>query len=156
MKISIAVHSRTGNTRSVAVRLGQTLESSGHTVNLTDVGTGDSPVRNEEGGSSGGATVIGGSDGVVFGSPVHGFSLAPDMLAFMEALPSLEGMKVACFVTQAFPFPWMGGTRVLRQMAALCKARGAVVQAGCVVNWGRTCREKLIDRAVGRIASLFG
>lgn len=156
MRIAIAVHSRTGNTRSVAGRLSQTLESSGHTVSLIDVGAGDSPARNEEGGSSGYATAISGSDGVVFGSPVHGFSLAPDMLAFMEALPSLEGMKVACFVTQAFPFPWMGGTRVIRQMAALCRARGAMVQKGCVVNWGRTCREKLIGRAVEGIASVFG
>lgn len=155
MNIAIAVHSRTGNTRSVAMRLKQTLEASGHTVRIFDVGASGSPARDDEDRSSDGAASLAGFEGIVFGSPVHAFSLSPDMTAFMETLPSMEGKTVACFVTQAFPFAWMGGFRTLRQMAALCTARGAAVKAGCVVNWGRTCREKLISRAVERMASLF-
>lgn len=155
MNICIPVHSRTGNTRSVAERLRQTLESSGHTVRIIDVRAVSSSGHDPADQSFDGVTTLNGYDGIVFGSPVHAFSLAPDMEAFMKLLPSLKGKTVACFVTQAFPFAWMGGIRAVRQMTKLCRARGATVSAACVVNWGRTCREKLIRRTVERIASFF-
>jgi flavodoxin len=156
MNICIPVHSRTGNTRSVAERLKQTLEGSGHSVRIIDVrspgGSGQAPGEM----SFDGVTTLGGFDGIIFGSPVHAFSLAPDMEAFMGLLPSLEGKTIACFVTQAFPFPWMGGFRAIRQMTRLCRARGTNVSGTDVVNWGRKCRERLVTRTVERIASLFG
>ncbi|MFO7626956.1 MAG: flavodoxin domain-containing protein [Candidatus Fermentibacteraceae bacterium] len=156
MIVAIPVHSRTGNTRSVAERLTQTLESSGHTVRIIDVKATDGSVQKPGDMSFDGVTDLSGYDGIIFGSPVHAFSLAPDMEAFMKMLPPLKGKTVACFVTQAFPFPWMGGTRAVGQMAKLCRARGATVSATGVVNWGRTCREQLIRRAVERITSFFG
>lgn len=103
-----------------------------------------------------GVTTLSGFDGIIFGSPVHAFSLAPDMEAFMGMLPALKGKAIACFVTQAFPFPWMGGIRAIRQMTKLCRVRGATVSATGVVNWGRKCRERLVKRTVERIASIFG
>lgn len=153
MNICIPVHSRTGNTRSVAERLKQTLEGSGHSVRIIDVRGPGGRAPGEM--SFDGVTTLSGFDGIIFGSPVHAFSLAPDMEAFMGLLPSLDGKAVACFVTQAFPFPWMGGFRAIRQMTRLCRARGATVSATGVVNWGRRCREKLIRRAVEKITSFF-
>lgn len=155
MNIAISVHSRTGNTRSVAEKLKQTLESAGHTVRLIDVRGTDSSVQKPGDMSFDGVTTLSGYDGIIFGSPVHAFSLATDMRAFMGMLPPLKGKTVACFVTQAFPFPWMGGNRAVRQMAKLCLARGATVSGTSVVNWGRTCREKLVRRTVEKIASFF-
>lgn len=156
MNVAIPVHSRTGNTRSVAELLGKTLESRGHAVRIIDVRAVGPSGNDDAEKPSDGVTALSGYDGIVFGSPVHAFSLAPDMEAFMKTLPPLNGKTVACFVTQAFPFPWMGGTRAVRKMAKLCRARGAAVSATCVVNWGRTCREKLVRRAVEKIASFFG
>ncbi len=155
MNVAIPVHSRTGNTRSVADRMQQTLESAGHAVRIIDVRTTGGSGQEPGDTVFDGVTTLSGYDGIIFGSPVHAFSLAPDMEAFMKVLPPLEGKTVACFVTQAFPFPWMGGTRAVRQMAKLCRARGATVSGTCVVNWGRTCREKLIRRAVEKITSFF-
>jgi flavodoxin len=155
MNVAIPVHSRTGNTRSVAERLMQTLESRGHAVRIIDVRAIGSSGNDDAEMPSDGVTALSGYDGVIFGSPVHAFSLAPDMEAFMKALPPLNGKTVACFVTQAFPFPWMGGTRAVRQMAKLCRASGATVSATSVVNWGRTCREKLIRQAIEKITSFF-
>jgi len=155
MNVAIFVHSRTGNTRSVAVRIRQTLESSGHTARIIDVGTAGGAGGEPGVTTADGVEALNGCEGVIFGSPVHGFSPAPDIDAFIRTIPSLKGRAVACFVTQAFPFPWMGGSRSVRQMAKLCTALGATVSATSVVNWGRTCREKLIDRTVERVASVF-
>jgi flavodoxin len=155
MNVAIPVHSRTGNTRSVAERLKQSLESAGHKVRIIDVRTPGGSGQEPDEMPFDGVTALSGYEGIIFGSPVHAFSLAPDMQAFMGTLPTLQGKTVACFVTQAFPFTWMGGTRAVRQMAKLCRARGATVSGTGVVNWGRTCREKLIRRTVEKITSFF-
>lgn len=155
MNIAILVHSRTGNTLQVANRLLQRFQDAGHTGAVIEVkasgGSGQDPSTL----AFEGVPELDGYQGLVFAAPVHGFSPAPDMAEFMRRLPSLKGKSAACLVTQAFPFAWMGGTRSTRLMGSLCESRGASVLGYGVVNWGRSCREALIERAVERLTGLF-
>lgn len=57
------------------------------------------------------------------------------MKLYLEQIPSLGGKAVGYFVTQAFPFPWMGGNRTIRQMVSVCQALGGKVFKTGVVNW---------------------
>jgi len=60
---------------------------------------------------------------------------------------------VAGFVTQAFPFPWMGGTQAIKGMEKLVQAKGGKVSAtgvvnGCLPVRGRHSSRKLIEKIV--------
>ncbi len=155
MKIALLIHSRTGNTLTVAQRLRTRLEAAGHQAEVLEVkasdGSGDQP-RSISFDSLPDLTPYG---GIVAGAPVHAFSPAPVMTAFLERLPSLDGKTAGCFVTQAFPFPWMGGNRSVRLMMRLLAEKGARVAGSGVVNWGRSCRERLVRETVERLAGLF-
>ena len=62
---------------------------------------------------------------------------------------------MACLVTQAFPYPWMGGNRAIRQMRKLCQSKGATICGSGVVNWVKFRRDKTTARAVDRLSGLF-
>jgi len=155
MNIGIIVYSQTGNTLSVAEKLREKLTAAGHTASLEKV------------------TVAGGRkpgdksfqletkpdpetyEAVVFGSAVEAFSLSPVLTAYLKQVGSLEGKKVACLVTQFFPYPWMGGNRAIRQMRKLCQSKGATVAGSGVVNWAKFRRDKTTAKAVDRLSGLF-
>ncbi|MEA4896916.1 MAG: flavodoxin family protein [Christensenellaceae bacterium] len=152
MNVGIIVHSHTGNTLSVAQNLKQTLSSAGHAVSIERV----SALNDEE------ADVqkiklneipdVGLYDVLLFGAPVRGFSLSPVMQAYLAGIQSLGGKKTACFVTQFFPFAWMGGQRALRQMCDICKNKGASLYGTGIVNWSRAkAREKQIEAMAGKL-----
>ncbi|MCC7557773.1 MAG: flavodoxin domain-containing protein, partial [Methanobacteriaceae archaeon] len=100
MKIGIIVFSQTENSYSVALKLKDKLVESGHEVEVERVvPVGDVPPRakvvefqNEP--------EVSEYDAIVFGSPVHAFTLAPAMNAYLEQISSLEDKKIACFVTK--------------------------------------------------------
>jgi hypothetical protein len=155
MNIGIIVFSKTGNTLSVAEKLQGTLLEKGHKVTLEKVTAGNDsemdPGRIEL--SNGPSTQ--GYDMLVFAAPVNGFRLAAVMQAYLQGLPSLEGTWLAGFVTEAFPFPWMGGNQALKGMEKLVSAKGGTLSATGVVNWMfRGKREKLIAETVGKIAAI--
>ena len=77
---------------------------------------------------------LGTYDGIIFGAAVEAFSLSPVLSAYLKKADSLVGKKVACLVTQQFPYPWMGGNNAVRQMRNLCKAKGASMVGSAVVN----------------------
>lgn len=151
MNIGLIVHSQTGNTLSVAEKLTEKLEAAGHIVALEHV--------EPEGEVAPGAKEVNlksapdptAYDAVLFGAPVHAFSLSPVMQAYLRGLPSLEGKRVACLVTQFFPFAWMGGSRSLRQMRKGCESKGGKVCGSGVVNWSRG-RDRRIAAVVERLA----
>lgn len=154
MNIGILVHSRTGNTLSVAEKLKQALQKAGHTARIERV-----TAVNEE--SSAGTNVTlkdipdaAGYDAVLFGAPVHGFSLSPVMGKYLSQIGALKGKKVGCFVTQHFPKPWMGGNRAIKQMTGLCQAKGAAVAGTGVVNWSNKAREAQISSVVEQLGKL--
>jgi len=77
------------------------------------------------------------------------------MTRYLKQVGSLQGKKVACLVTQFFPYPWMGGNRAIRQMRKLYEAKGATVLGSGVVNWAKSRREKTTTRAIDRLSGLF-
>lgn len=152
MNIGIVVHSQTGNTLSVAERLREKLAAAGHAVALErleaegEVRPGVRDVRLKS------VPDVEAYDAVVLGSPVHAFALSVAMQAYLRQVPSLAGKRVACFVTQFFPFAWMGGHHALRQMARACQAKGATVCGTGVVNWSRRNRDQRIAAVVDRVS----
>ena len=154
MNIGLIVYSETGNTLSVIDRLRERLTQQGHSVRLDEVKT-KGPARPGSPVELAQTPDVTGYDALVLASPVQAFSLAPAMQGYVTQLSSFKAKPVALLITQFFPFPWMGGRRALRQLSALCEARGARVLGGWVINWSRREREKAIRTAVLELGTLF-
>ena len=135
MKIGIVVYSQTGNTLSVAQKLYDRNTTCGNQVSMLKV-----TAFNEQEGELSKIRLkdipaVENFDALIFCSPVHGFSLAPVMMAYLLQLPTLSDKKVACFVTQGLPKAWMGGNRSLKQMLDICSKKGAKIVNQGIVNW---------------------
>jgi len=151
MNIGIIVHSHTGNTLSVAEKLKEKYEKEGHLVTLEQV-----TAVNEDPQAAATAELktipdTTGYDILVFGAPVRGFSLSPVMLLYLNQLPSLQGKKISCFVTQQLPYAWLGGNRSVKQMKKAVIAKNGMVHETGVVNWSSKKREDLITDLIKRV-----
>lgn len=155
MKLGMIVHSRTGNTLSVAKKLEEKLSAAGHEVtleHLRTIGPVSTPAEDVQFES---VPSTEGYDALVFGSPVQAFSLAAGMTAYMKQLPSLQGKEVALLVTEAFPFKWLGGNRAIRQLTRHCEDLGGNVCESGIVNWGNPRREEMIVEVTDRLGTAF-
>ena len=154
MNIGMIVYSQTGNTHSVALKLQEKLSAAGHEVALERIEVvGDvEPGKPVQFATAPDAAKY---EALVFGSPVHAFSLCQAMVEYLKQVAPLQGKKVACLVTQAFPFPWLGGNRAVRQMKRLCQSKGTTVSGAGIVNWMKKSREQQIVQVVDRLSSLF-
>jgi flavodoxin len=154
MKIGIIVFSQTENSYSVALKLKDKLVESGHEVEVERVvPVGDVPPRakvvefqNEP--------EVSGYDAIVFGSPVHAFTLAPAMNAYLEQISSLEDKKIACFVTKGLPFNWTGGNKAIGIMKKICESKGGTVVGTDIVIW-RGDVDKKIEDLIRKFSVLF-
>ena len=155
MNIGMIIHSQTGNTHSVALKLKEKLSAAGHAVNLARLKVvggykpGTKDVRFET------LPNAGQYDALVFGAPVEAFSLSPVMASYLKQIASLQNKKVAFLVTQAFPYPWLGGNRAIRQMKKICESKGATVCGSGVVNWMNPRRDQQITEVTDRLSTLF-
>jgi menaquinone-dependent protoporphyrinogen IX oxidase len=155
MKIGLFIHSHTGNTLFVAEKLRDKLLMSGHTVELKKL----EPVGGENTNEIDIHKIsfqpdpdMSGYDYVIIGAPVRGFSISPVLAAYINKVFSLKGQKVDLFVTQAFPFAWMGGNNAVKQMRNAVVQKGAVVGNTAIVNW----RSKKKDSMIQELLSLLG
>ena len=154
MKIGIVVYSQTGNTFSVAGKLKEKLTAAGHSANIERI----TPTGGEKDGKNiqfGKLPDLGQYDGLVFASPVHAFSLAPAMAAYMKQLPPLSGKRIALVVTKGLPFAWTGGSRAIGTMKKACEARGGTVGATGIVVWRGANRDKNLEEVVDTISRSF-
>lgn len=154
MKIGIIVHSHTGNTFSVAQKLREKLAKAGHSVSLERVSC-----TNEDQIEAGKVHLtskppVSEYDMLIFGAPVRGFSLSPAMTAYLAQLDSFSDKEAACFLTEFFPFPSMGGNQAMKQMRALCSSKGIRIRETGIVNWSNLNRRKKIDELVERLGSM--
>lgn len=144
MNIGIIVHSQTGNTLSVAQKLMEKLLENGHSVSLervtaiNDEQTDAGKIQLSE------APSVEKYDALIFGAPVRGMSLSAVMSAYLSKTASLEGKIIICYLTQFFPFPWMGGNRSIEQMKKICESKGGEIHETGIVNWSKPKREKKI------------
>jgi NAD(P)H dehydrogenase (quinone) len=154
MNIGIIIHSHTGNTLAVGEKLKDTLLAAGHQVRLERVTAvnEDPSARTKIVLES--APAIGDYDAVIFGAPVRAFSLSPVMKAYLQQLPDMQGKKAGAFVTEFFPFPWMGGNQAIGQLKKACAAKGIQVNPTGVVNWSNKKREAMIADVVSRLGTL--
>lgn len=154
MQIGIIVHSSTGNTLSVAERLKEKLSLAGHRVSIERVSAINDDEQDVQKIRLSKKPDLSAYDALIFGAPVRGFSLSSVMQAYLSGV-SLSGKKAACFITQGFPAPWMGGNRALGQMAELLKSKGAEPYGTGIVNWPNAAkRERLIGEVTERLSAL--
>lgn len=155
MKIGIIVYSQTGNTYSVAQRLQEKLTAAGHAVQIErvvpvgDVHPGVKKLNFET------LPAAGNYDALVFAAPVQAFTLAVAMSVYLRQLPALGNKKIACFVTMAFPYPWLGGNRAITLMNKICESKGGKVCETGIVNWSNKQREAQINGLVDIFSGLF-
>lgn len=137
MNIGIIIHSQTGNTRTVAQKLHEKLTAAGHMVSIENVVAANDKESDVQKVRLTAKPDVSRYDALLFGSPVHGFSLSPVMQAYLASIGLLHGKKVGCFMTQFFPYAWMGGNRALCQLCGMMKTKGANVYGSGIVHWSR-------------------
>jgi flavodoxin len=157
MKIGIIVHSKTGNTYAVAEKLKDKLSADGHTVVLERI----EPVGGENMNETNIKNIrfdqqpeVSQYDRIIFGGPVRGFSVSPVLSSYLSQITTLAKKKTSLFVTQQFPFPWMGGNHSIKQMKGLCLSKEAVIHETGIVNWSSKKREAMILDIVERLCKL--
>jgi hypothetical protein len=155
MNIGIVVYSWSGNTLSVAEKLKEKLSEAEHTAALEQVTVVGERKQGARDFQLEALPDVGPYDAVVFGSAVEAFSLSPVLAEYLKRIGSLERKKVACLVTQFLPYPWMGGSRAIRQMRRLCEAKGATIAGSAIVNWAKFRREDTTSAAIDRLSGLF-
>jgi flavodoxin len=150
MKIGIIVHSESGHTFAVAEKIAGKLVSRGEDARVLKV--------TAEGGGKDRRNVVltdkppvESFDTLIFGSPVWGFSLTPVMSEYLSQLTSLNGKKVACFITQSGG-PLLGGNRTIRQMKAICRGKGADVALTEIIRWKGEGLEQRIETAADKLS----
>lgn len=153
MKIGIIVYSQTGNTKSVAEKLKDRLSEKGHTAEIEQVlPAGEVGPGTKEAAFTSRPDVEA-YDAVIFGSPVQAFSLAAAMKLYMPQIGSLQGKKVACFVTKQLPGKWTGGNKAVKQLAKFCEAKGGAVAASGIIIWSSKEKEQMIENTVEELSS---
>lgn len=150
MNVGIIIYSKTGNTLSVAEKLQEAIRSAGHTVNIERIETErddpNSPLKK--------APDTEPYEVLIFASPVHAFSLAKPMDAYLSQITDIKNKKVYCFITQQLKKSWMGGDRAVKQIISKCKKKGADVILSGGVNWSSAKRETQIEDIVTKMSSL--
>lgn len=155
MKIGIIVYSQTGNTYSVAQRLQEKLTAAGHVAQIervVPVGEVHPGVKNLTFERLPEADIY---DALIFAAPVQAFSLSVAMSVYLRQLSALGNKKNACFVTMAFPYPWLGGNRAIAQMKKICESKGGKICGTGIVNWSNKQREAQITGLVDIFSGLF-
>ncbi len=155
MKVGIIVHSKTGNTFSVAEKLKERLTGDGTIVELRRI----EPVGGEPAGIKDLSAItfepspeVTGFDRLIFAGPVRGFSMSPILGAYINKLPSLKNQKVDLFVTQSFPKPFLGGNQAISQMTAACTGKGAIIGKTGIVNNMSKKRQSMIEDVIERLS----
>lgn len=148
MNIGIIVHSQTGNTLSVSEKIKSALREQGHRVTIEKLAVIGSYEQSYETIHFESYPNIEQYDALIIASLVQAFNLSPFMKKYLNEIDTLEGKKVSCFVTEYFPYPWMGGNNAIRKMVEICKAKKAEVLHTSVINWSSKKRDEQIEQLV--------
>lgn len=144
MNIGIIVFSHTNNTFSVANKLKEVFYNTAHTATVERITTASRNPTVEPDIKLKDIPDVSNYDALIFASPVWAFSLCPVMKKYLNGLASLNGKKVALFVTQQLRFSWMGGNRAIKQMIKICQSKGANIANTGIVNWSSKNKEEQI------------
>lgn len=154
MNIGIIIHSQSGHTYSAALKLQEKLSTAGHKAvieQLKPIGDVHPGVKNLR------LETIPGIDkyeGIVLAAPVWAFSISPVLKAYLEQLTSLQGKKIASFVTMGFPLAWMGGNRAINQLKKTCLSKGGTLSATAVVTHSGN-NQKVVNSMIDKLNEVF-
>ena len=136
MHIGLIIYSQTGNTLHIAQRLQAKLNELGHHVSLTHIKSKNDENQFQEPFEM----IIQGDpiqtkyDVVVFGAWVQAFNLCFGFRSFLNQLEEISAQQVHAYVTQHFPFPWMGGYQAISTMKKLLIKKSIKVHSTQVFN----------------------
>ena len=143
MKIQILAHSQTGNTLQVANAIQLNLDPDGHTVVLTHIKADDERSLDPDRIKISALPNVKDADLIVLGGPVRGFAPSAAVIKTIKGLNGFSGKPVMLYVTEFFPFDFMGGKRALESMKRLVEGRGGKVVETRIIhwyNWGRNLK----------------
>lgn len=146
MKIALIIHSRTGNTLQVAVRIQEKLILMGYSASLLCIRPDHEHASDIDDIHFTSWIDVRDYDGFVVGCPTHGGTMSQPMAAYLKHLRRFDHKKVNCFVTEFFPFPWMSGNQALAQLKEVCSKKGTSVNSSGVVNWFSLNRKDKIEQ----------
>ena len=147
MNIGIIVYSQTGNTLAVAEKMKETCAAAGHTAEIGRI-TVEESEKSDAAVKLANIPAVDGYDAIIFGAPVQAFSLCAPMVKYLKQLPSIQGLPVACYLTQGLPKKWMGGNRAYKTLRSLCMKKGADPERIGHVHWRSDERDAQIADAV--------
>lgn len=155
MHIGMIVYSKTGNTLFVAEKIKEQLEKGGNTVELVSLKPKGEIKPDAKSVEFDHLPDVNSFDALIFGGPVHAFSLAMPMKSCFDQIGQLSGKKVAVFATQHL-FKWMGGNRSVGQLKSLAQAKGGQVQGTGLIQWKKEDRrQQQIKEVVTRFSKVF-
>jgi len=155
VNIGIIVYSKTGNTLSAAQKLQEKIVVDGHVVNIEQITVAGEVSPGKKDFQFTAMPDPNSYEAIVFGTPVHAFSLCSVMEDYLKQLTSLEGKKVAFLVTKQLPFNWTGGNRTVGQMKKLCEDKGAETLGAGIVICSESRRETTEKKALESLSKLF-
>lgn len=154
MQIGIVIYSQTENTYLTALKLKEKLIEKGHEVELERLTIRGETAPRAKNVDLENIPDITSYDGLIFGSPVHAFTLAPAMASYLDQIPLVENKKIALFVTKSLPFNWTGGNQAIGKMKKICQSKKGKIVGTDIVVW-RGDVDKKIENMIRQFSVLF-
>jgi flavodoxin len=154
VKIGIVIHSYTGNTLEVAQKIQDKFLENGKDVEIERVSMvgGDKPRGKDINFET--LPDLEKYDALIFGSPVHAFSLSLAMKTYLEQIQSLKDKKIVLFVTKGNRFNWMGGNQAIKKMSKICQSKGGILLGTGIIVWNKQ-RDQKITKLIHEFSGLL-
>lgn len=152
MKVALVIHSYTGNTMSIADKIGAALVRKGHDVSLFPLKAKNENPNQIKGVELESIPSLKGFDHVIFGAPTRGMDLSIVMQLYLKTLEESH-QSASVYVTHFFPFQWMGGSQSIKKFIKLSDKKLDIQKTG-IVNWKNKKRDKDIQCLVYRLSDL--
>lgn len=154
MKIGIIVFSQTGNTVSIGEKIYQKLLKLKYDTEFEQIKLVDNSLPRKEPFKLNVIPSTDKYDIIILGSFVEAFQLSPVMKSYIDQINNLNNKKIICFVTQFFPYEWMGGKNSVNQMKKLCNNKNGNVIKTAVINWKNKNRINKSNKLIEEICSI--
>ena len=157
MKIGIVVYSQTGHILSIAESLKELLNHKGHEAVIDRIEI--APPFDEERAVLANATLshIPNTDdyeGIIFASPVQGFSLARIMPPYFSHVGSLNDKRIAHFIAHHLP-PFFGGNKGSKHLSRLIRNKEGESLGNFKVKWSDENKDETISIGIVKLSKLF-